>query len=433
LYENVLTVDPLLASGINRHGTLLPGSPAVDAGTNGVLSMMPAHDVLGNSRILNSLIDIGAYEYVASAPVETLNPIADVTVAEEFAPFTIPLGDVIGDSIDPRFVIFGIQANPTKGLKASVTSNEIRISPEPDQWGDVVITFTVSTPSTVLSTSFVVHITPVDDLPKFSSEGNVTTTEDFAGQRAYVVNARVPYGEETQIRTLSLQPSTSDLVDIQFTGNMGAPVFTAKPNRFGSQRFTLTLTEGLQTYAEVFNFTVKSVNDAPVISAPQTISAILKDSVFVPVSVTDVDGDAVEFGGYLANNNIAVWSASINPNEFVLLVIGQTLGTSSIILVATDGMEEVSVTIPVSIALVTGVEAEIPTLTVYPNPTPGVIHISGKTNSLLTLYTVRGESVMQATMNSAETRLDLSQLSPGIYLLQVDDGANKRVVRILKR
>ena len=45
---------------------LLPGSPCIDAGTNAALSRLVVVDLAGNPRIVNGMVDMGAYEGVAA-------------------------------------------------------------------------------------------------------------------------------------------------------------------------------------------------------------------------------------------------------------------------------------------------------------------------------------------------------------------------------
>jgi predicted outer membrane repeat protein len=57
-------VDPLFSAIDDHPFSLLPGSPCIDAGTPDTLGLfLPLHDILGNPRIWNNRIDMGAYEW----------------------------------------------------------------------------------------------------------------------------------------------------------------------------------------------------------------------------------------------------------------------------------------------------------------------------------------------------------------------------------
>jgi len=66
--NNIVNHDALLAALGNYGGPtmtvpILPGSPAMDAGSNSLIPAGPANDQRGQCRIANGMVDIGAYEY----------------------------------------------------------------------------------------------------------------------------------------------------------------------------------------------------------------------------------------------------------------------------------------------------------------------------------------------------------------------------------
>src|SRR5262249_46396968 len=97
---------------------LLPGSPAFDAGDNAAAP--GPTDQRGLPRIVNGIIDIGAYEVQVSSPGKPIFAIAgapgrvqvrraaDGVLVADFAPYgpsytgpiTVAVGDVNGDGID---------------------------------------------------------------------------------------------------------------------------------------------------------------------------------------------------------------------------------------------------------------------------------------------------------------------------------------------
>jgi hypothetical protein len=80
--NHVLTGNPMLGplqnnGGLTQTMALLPGSPAIDAGSNALASGLST-DQRGFNRIVNSIVDIGAYEFqppgTAMVVVSSLNP-----------------------------------------------------------------------------------------------------------------------------------------------------------------------------------------------------------------------------------------------------------------------------------------------------------------------------------------------------------------------
>jgi hypothetical protein len=70
-FNDITGIDPMLGPLQNNGGptetlALLAGSPAIDAGDN---AGVPATDQRGYIRIINGIVDIGAYEYGSSPPV----------------------------------------------------------------------------------------------------------------------------------------------------------------------------------------------------------------------------------------------------------------------------------------------------------------------------------------------------------------------------
>ena len=77
-------------------------------------------------------------------------------------------------------------------------------------------------------------------------------------------------------------------------------------------------------------------------------------------------------------------------------------------------------------------------LTVSPNPTPGLVEIAvadGNHQGLhYTLYSLKGEKILNASLDSERTQLNMSNMSAGTYILHVENaGRNeKNVYKIIK-
>jgi Secretion system C-terminal sorting domain len=86
-------------------------------------------------------------------------------------------------------------------------------------------------------------------------------------------------------------------------------------------------------------------------------------------------------------------------------------------------------------ALVGTTRVEQTTANVFPNPTTHYINISNNDNiAKATLTTAVGATVRTFTINGAAAQLDISDLSAGVYFLQLNskDDTNLRNIRILK-
>ena len=76
-------------------------------------------------------------------------------------------------------------------------------------------------------------------------------------------------------------------------------------------------------------------------------------------------------------------------------------------------------------------------ISVYPNPTNSFVTISGKDNSQVIESVVitdfLGKTVQAKTVNMVTTKIDLSDLSNGIYFAKVKSGNNLSIVKIIKQ
>ena len=70
------------------------------------------------------------------------------------------------------------------------------------------------------------------------------------------------------------------------------------------------------------------------------------------------------------------------------------------------------------------------TFTVYPNPAVEKIHIKGdfRKPTLLQLFDINGKMILQKQLVNTITQINLSSLSPGIYLLQVNETIQKLII-----
>jgi hypothetical protein len=76
-----------------------------------------------------------------------------------------------------------------------------------------------------------------------------------------------------------------------------------------------------------------------------------------------------------------------------------------------------------------------PMAKVYPNPatTSLVVDISDNTFDDLHIYDMSGSLLGNYEVKGKQTSIPTGHLSPGTYLLQLSDGANKASVRFIKQ
>jgi hypothetical protein len=65
----------------------------------------------------------------------------------------------------------------------------------------------------------------------------------------------------------------------------------------------------------------------------------------------------------------------------------------------------------------------------YPNPVKNLLYIDGQANTVVNLYNIIGTQVMTKVINSTSDRIDVSDLTSGIYLIKAGNQSEKLVVR----
>lgn len=80
-----------------------------------------------------------------------------------------------------------------------------------------------------------------------------------------------------------------------------------------------------------------------------------------------------------------------------------------------------------------GVKEDMTSANIYPNPFTSVVRITTeRTVQNISVYDVFGRLLMQQPVSGMQFEMDLSELSPGTYLLQVDYGESRSLHRIIK-
>ncbi len=79
-------------------------------------------------------------------------------------------------------------------------------------------------------------------------------------------------------------------------------------------------------------------------------------------------------------------------------------------------------------------EANRQNLNVYPNPVLDVLNIDSDSKlSGVTVYDLTGKAVSSHTMAAQKNQINLSKLSPGVYVVTVQTEAGSKTVKILKK
>ena len=152
--------------------------------------------------------------------------------------------------------------------------------------------------------------------------------------------------------------------------------------------------------------------------------------VTIEVGTAYVDGGATATDNYDDDTTL---TASIVTD--VSTVDTQTVGSYTVTYNVSDASGntavEVTRTVIVEDSSLSSIDGDNETLKVimYPNPTSDKIHIKGLNSFDLKVYNRLGQLILKA--NNTHT-IDVSDLSVGIYLLEVSDGVRSSTKRFVK-
>ncbi|MDA9028723.1 DUF5011 domain-containing protein, partial [Flavobacteriaceae bacterium] len=213
--------------------------------------------------------------------------------------------------------------------------------------------------------------------------------------------------------------------DTTLTASIVTDVSTVDTQTVGSYTVTYNVSDASGNAATEVTRTVNVVDTTiPVITLEG------ESSVTVEVGTAYVDGGATATDNYDDDTTL---TASIVTD--VSTVDTQTVGSYTVTYNVSDASGntavEVTRTVIVEDSSLSSINGDNETLKVimYPNPTSDKIHIKGLNSFDLKVYNRLGQLILKA--NNTHT-IDVSDLSVGIYLLEVSDGVRSSTKRFVK-
>jgi CSLREA domain-containing protein len=353
--------------GPTRTHALLAGSSALDAGNNALaldtLDAALITDQRGAARLADSpdadstaTVDIGAFEFHSS-----LENVPDKTTNEDTQLlFSFAVGDT-GGTVTSVAVSSDNQAlvpDANLLLLGAASVRTLRITPIANQSGSAHITLTVVyAGGSVLTDTFLLTVTPVNDVPTFNKGADQTVNEDSSAQTITNWATGISAGpnesgqsltflvtDNTNTRLFSVGPTISD---------SGTLTYTAAPNAFGTALVTVALKDnggtanGGQdtTAAQTFTINLTAVNDVPTFTkgADQTVN---EDSGFQSVTnwatgISPGPNESTQSVTFLVTNNtnagLFSFAPSINSNGTLTYVpASNASGSAAITIVLRD-------------------------------------------------------------------------------------------------
>ncbi|NJK86801.1 MAG: T9SS type A sorting domain-containing protein [Bacteroidales bacterium] len=240
-------------------------------------------------------------------------------------------------------------------------------------------------------------------LPEFAANKSVTWSIVAGSAKASI--------DQNGLLTSSGTNQGNGTVTVKATANDGS-------GASGTIAVTVSNQSGIDI--PVTSVAVSSQSGTTITSSSQTLQLI---ATVLPV---DASVNTVTW----SSNNEAVATVSASG-----VVSGVSNGNATITATATDG-SNVSGTLDITIDMVSSIETgKTNKLTAYPNPVSDFLTISGEVEIMrINIINVNGQVIKTIDqVNSTETVVDMSELSRGLYLLNISTEKGNSFHRITKK
>lgn len=341
-----------------------------DAGADGIIAT--TNDNIQSERVITVTVNP-----VNDPPL--ISPMVDRTINEDSAPVDVQLtGIFAGPSETQNMRVTAVSDNPTLISDPTITysspdtTGTLTFVPNADQFGTAVITVTVedggddddlSTTGDNLTTteSFVVTVSPVNDLPTIDPLGQLAIDED-SPQQTVDLSGITAGGGETQPVRVTASSSNPLLIanpSVTYTSpdNVGQLFFTPVANAFGTATVTVTLEDGgldgnlsttfdNATSTASFDVVINPVNDAPTVDqvAPQNAAEDSSQQSITLTGITAGDAEtdplqvtAVSDNPSLIGNVNVTYTSPNDTAEVTYTPVADQFGSTTITVTVTDG------------------------------------------------------------------------------------------------
>ena len=348
------------------------------SGANRTVTVSPLASQSGTSTITLTVSD-GSLSAsttfdVTVTPIEdppTISPIADVTINEDAA--TSAIAFTIGDPDTPVGSLVVTKASDNQSLVpdanivlgGSGSSRTVTVTPLPNQNGSATITISVTDGTNVVTETFVVTVTPVNDAPTITAIADQNTNEDVpTGSIGFTVGDLETAAASLTVTATSdnttLVPNTASNIELTGEGVGAARTIRIVPaaNASGVANITVTVSDGTATATRTFKVTVAPVNDAPTISAiaDQNINEdAATGAIAFTIGDIETSADALTLTRNSSNTtlipvaNVVLAGSGANRTVTITPALNQS-GTSTISITVDDGNATATVEFVVTVA-----------------------------------------------------------------------------------
>lgn len=368
--SNVSSANPLFTDATNEDYNLQTISPALDTGDNSFVNN--STDILGNQRILNTIVDMGAYEFGSSLPVNrtlTINATnGAVTTNPNPTNGTYPDGTsvTLSATADAGYQFTGWSGDATGN------TNPLNITMDADK--------TIAAMFSIIKRSLTI-VTP--DAPAGSVKPGTVTINPFPTNGGY---------DNGTLVTLTAVPGIGYKFD-GFRNNISGANLALNRGNPLSTIITMNEDKSITALFSKIQRTLSiNATNGSVTANPNPINGTYDDGIVVTLTATPFNNFAfVNWSGDITANATSI-SVTMDANKTITANFNSTLRIDD---------EEF-------------VENEFE---IYPNPINDFLNISTDLEvKNIIVYNVLGKTIIKSTLAS----LNVSSLKSGIYLLKME-------------
>ena len=364
----------------NATGTLT-FTPLPDANGTAVITVRVMDDAPTN----NTTIRTFTVTIIAVNDPPTLNPIADLTIAEDSAEQTVSLtgiGTGAANEIQTLTVTAtsgntAVLPHPQVTYSSPSAAGTLRFTPVPDAFGTALITVTVNdggAENPTIVRTFIVTVTNVNDAPAISALTDRTTGKNMAVAMPVTVDDIDNPPAGLVLAAASANTNLVNAASLAFGGSGGNRTVTILPrtNALGTTLITLTVSDGAGGVASnSFLLTVTNIVAPPILTGLLNTTLAEDTVVTLNYSLSDPEDNASNVVVTIAWSNPSLFSASgLQPggsgSSRTLRVLAHTNQTGSATVTLTANSSSGLSGSSVFVVTVTNVN-DLPTLSSLPN------------------------------------------------------------------
>jgi nitrogen fixation protein FixH len=363
----------LVVTAASSNPSLIP-NPVVSyssPNSTGSLAFTPSPNLYGTSTISVTVNDGGVPTNTVTRTFlvtvfsvnqrPTLSPITDVAAPEDSAPFTVSLTGISSGapnetqtlSVTATSSSTALIPAPTVAYTSPSSNATLTLRPVATKYGTATITVNVNdagTSNNIVSQTFLVNVTPVNDQPTINTLTNITMSVGGITSKTVALSG-IGTGATNETQTLTVTATSSDPAVVPSpTVTYSSPSATGSlllvpAGQIGSSLITVTVSDGgSENPTKSVSFTV-TINDPPTISdiAHRAIAlgSNMPPTAFIigdtETSASSLTVTATSSNPTLVPNSNIVLAGSGANRTIAINPVANRTGTSTITVTVSDG------------------------------------------------------------------------------------------------